>query len=76
MRGAPNRTQPGLVRARGRKRNNRALREEQLRGEAMQLGITVREHKQNQYEVVQELRRSPSRTPDWARPRGYREIVR
>ncbi len=68
MRGRVTKQQPGMVRAAGRKRHNRALREEQLAGEAMQLGITVREHKQNQYEEVQEIRKHPPLTPDWVNP--------
>ncbi len=72
MRSNLNRNQPGMVRAQGRKRANRALTEENLRGEAMQLGITIHEHKQNQFAKVQELRRNPPATPDWVNPWAIR----
>ena len=76
MRGTQNRTQPGLVRANGRKRHNRALREDAMRAEALGRGISLETLKAERFSEVQDMRRSPSRTPDWARPAGYREIVR
>ena len=54
-----NPNQAGMVRAQGRKRANRALREEHLRGEAMQLGIPFAEHKRNLFGEVQFLRKHP-----------------
>lgn len=54
-----NPTQRGMVRAAGRKRANRALREELLKGEAMQLGIPLAEHKRNLFDEVQFLRKHP-----------------
>lgn len=72
MRGAQSKTQPGLVRAGGRKRHNRALREERLAVEAGTLGIPVQELKTRLFQEVQDMRRSP-RTPEWAGSR--REIV-
>lgn len=75
MKGAPTKTQPGLMRAGGRKRHNRALREEALRAEALNRGISLEALKSERFAEVQELRRNPRQTPDWARPTGYREIV-
>lgn len=72
MKGGRHVNQTGMVRANGRKRHNRALREESLREEAMQLGITTREYKQNQFEAVQELRLHPPATPDWVNPWAVR----
>ena len=63
-----NPNQAGMVRAQGRKRHNRALREEQLRDDAMQIGIPVRELKLRKFEDVQELRKYPPATPDWVNP--------
>lgn len=76
MKGARIKTQPGLVRASGRKRHNRALREKQLTTEAGRLGIPVQELKTRLFQEVQDIRKHPPQTPDWARPAGYREIVR
>lgn len=59
MKGGNSKQQAGMIRAHGRKRHNRALREEQLRGEAMQLGIPLQEHKQNLFDEVQFLRKHP-----------------
>ena len=73
MKGIRIKQQPGMTRAAGRKRHNRALREEKFAGEALQLGITVREHKQNQFEEVQELRKHPPLTPDWMNPWAVRK---
>lgn len=67
MKGAQRRTQPGLVRASGRKRHNRMLREEGFGIEAAARGISVQELKQEKFEAVQEIRKSP--------PRSGREIV-
>ncbi len=72
MKGAPTKIQPGLMRASGRKRHNRALREERLAVEATALGIPVQELKTRLFQEVQDIRRSP-RTPEWAR--SGREIV-
>lgn len=73
MRGQVMKNQPGMIRAQGRKRYNRALREEQLRGDAMQLGIPLAEHKRNLFDEVQFLRAHP---PIVERPRpSFRETV-
>jgi len=76
MKAAQSTAQPGLIRASGRKRHNRALREEQLTTEAARLGIAVQDLKTRLFQEVQDIRRHPPQTPDWARPAGYREIVR